>query len=175
MIQVSDSFVRFSNYTRLNDTGVKILAVFTGLPPTEAELETMKAADSGGNNDVRTKAVFDWAAANNRTCLQVTAYGNELQSRFPNHKIIQWPLSESAADFQFIEEGTPGWFVMFVTQSSIDASTMTITDITTSDLRSWVTYFGDVGNEESEADLKILGGYLDQREYSATDFDVAFS
>lgn len=175
MIQVSDSFVRFSNYTRLSSNGVKILAVFTGTPPTSADVDAMKAADSQGNGDLRTKAIFDWATAQGSTCLQVTAYDDQFAPRFPNNKLIQWPLSEADADFQYITEGTPGWFVFTVTTNTSEASTMTITNITTSDFYTPIAYFGTVGDEESEADLKILGGYLDQREYSATDLEVIFS
>jgi hypothetical protein len=175
MIQVSNNFVRFSNYTRLSSSGVKILAVFTGTPPTSADIDAMKDADINNNGDLRMDAIFNWASTQGDTCLQVTAYDKDFAPRFPNVKMVQWPLSESPADFQYIDEGIPGWFVFAVTSNGGTASSMTITDITTSNFYTPIAYFGTAGDEESEADLKLLGGYLDQREYSATDFEVIFS
>jgi len=98
-----------------------------------------------------------------------------MQPRFPNYNFVQWPLSESLELFRQIDEGTPTWFAFLVLDRNIGSNVVTESDLPTLAEISNVSYLGTVGDEESDADMKLLGGFVDSREYSTTDLDVAFS
>lgn len=174
MINVSDSFVRLSNFSAFSQSCTKLLLVFSGsAQPTEADLDAIKALDTEGN--VRVNNLISWATGRGDTLLNFNAYGSSLAPRFPNFKFVQWPLSESSELFRQVAEDTPTWFAFLVLDANIGSSEIVEADLATTTTKSNVSYLGTVGDEESEADMKILGGYVDNREYSTTDLEIAFS
>ena len=174
MINVSDSFVRLSNYSAFSAPCSKMLFVFAGgTQPTREELEAIKGMDD--NKEVIVNNLLSWASTRGDTLLNFNVYGSSMQPRFPNYNFVQWPLSESLELFRQIDEGTPTWFAFLVLDRNIGSNIVTESDLPALAERSNVSYLGTVGDEESDADLKLLGGFVDSREYSTTDLDVAFT
>lgn len=174
MINVSDSFVRLSNFSSFNKATTKLLMVFAGgAQPTEAEVDAIKAMDANGN--ITVDNLLSWSSGRGDTLLNFNAYGSDMNPRFPNYKFVQWPLSESVELFRQINEGTPTWFAFLVLDNNIGSNVITETDLPTITEKSNVSYLGTAGDEESDADMKLLGGFVDSREYSTTDLEVAFT
>ena len=69
--------------------------------------------------------------------------------------------------------GTSGILIKLV--RSLLGSKSAETDLPTITEKSNVSYLGTAGDEESDADMKLLGGFVDSREYSTTDLEVAFT
>lgn len=174
MINVSDSFVRLSNFTAFNSACTKLLLVFAGgAQPTREDLDTIKDMDD--NKEVIVNNLLSWASTRGDTLLNFNVYGSSMMPRFPNYNFVQWPLSESVELFRQVNEGTPTWFAFLVLDGDIGSSVVTESDLPSITEKSNVSYLGTVGDEESEADMKLLGGFVDSREYSTTDLEVAFT
>lgn len=175
MINVSDSFVRIMNYSSLGTATTKLLIVFAGgTQPTSDDIAAIKALSSDGGT-ITVKNLLSWASGRGDQVLNFNAYGTDMKPSFPNHKFVRWPLTQSKELFRQVDEGTPTWFAWLVLESNEGSNTITYSDIQSMDVESEVTCLGTVGDEESEADLKLLGGYVDEREYSTTDLEFSFA
>jgi hypothetical protein len=178
---MSDTLVRMMNHQDYDVTqGTRVLYVFDGVPPTKEDVLEIKALDTS-DGEVRLENLCSWADGRSNNMLQANVYdglgSDRLRPSYPNNKLVQWPLSERVEEFRDILDGTPTWFAFCVTGSSIsiDPSTTNPTTIQTLSGKSLVTYFGNAGDEESEADLAILSGFVDSnKEYSTTDLEIFF-
>lgn len=181
MINLSDTLVRMMNYQDYEATqGVRLLYIFDGVPPTKSDIESIKALD--GSGDIRTGNIISFASGRGDNMIQANIYdgtgGDALSPRFPNNKLVQWPLSERPEEFRTIQDGDPTWFVFCVSDNTSvnpDPAVTDAADIQILNVKCTVCYFGTCGDEESEADLAILGGTIDgNKEYSTTDLEIFF-
>lgn len=176
MIGVSDTFVRLFNYTDLvqNDGNIYFY-VFTGTEPTAEQIAEIKALDVDGR--VRVNHILDWASARGDTLLHARAFDN-IEPDFPNNKLVQFSLVDRTEEFYQLNEGNIGWFVFAKSNDTQSLSNINISNIGDSSFMTQnclVSYFGNAGDEESEADIGIFSGFVDtDREYTMTDFEVAY-
>lgn len=176
MIGISPSFVRVLTYPDLvQDPGNYFIYTFTGTQPTPAEIQTIREMDV--DNELYINNILTWAQGRGDTVLHARALA-DLDPVFPNNTLVQFRLADRTEEIYGIGEGNVGWFVFAKSSNTTAISSYNISNIADpagTQKRCLWTAFGTAGDEESEADLGILTGYVDtDREYTMTDLEVAF-
>lgn len=171
MINANGAFIRSFNYSDIALNRVKCLYVFTGVPPTKAEIAALAAADS--NNEVRIEDLISWAAGQGQTLLQANFY-NGLSPVYSGDKVTNWPLAERTEEFIHLADGAIGWFFFGGIKTSNGRSTF---EGNPSGVSSpmYFTYIGDAGDENASSDLGLLTGLVASgKEYSSTDLRFGY-
>lgn len=127
------------------------IALFSGTPPTDDRLITMVTTASSITNI--SSAIAEWAtSANFLADLNVQAVTSVVDVETMTWNV---PLSVQAGQFVVAQAGTPTWFMARYTRSTSGGNAF-------SDFYSGGELFGiitgTVGDENSDAELKIVGG-----------------
>lgn len=129
------------------------IALFSGTPPTDDRLITMLTTASsvywGG-----ATIIAEWAtSANLLADLNVHAVTSVVDA-----ETMTWnlPLSVQAGQFVVAQAGTPTWFMARYTTSSAQGNGA-FTDFCSGGIAQCIIT-GTVGDENSNAELKIVGG-----------------
>ncbi|QZE56278.1 hypothetical protein pEaSNUABM3_00081 [Erwinia phage pEa_SNUABM_3] len=128
------------------------IALFSGTPPTDDQLQAMLST---------TNTMFTWsAAALSSFATQSNFLGDATLSSFvPNmdydNNIINLPFSSQPNTMTIATSGTPTWFLMRVTSVASAGDSWTNFVAGTN---CYALMTGTVGDENSTADLRILGG-----------------
>ncbi|EBY9527524.1 hypothetical protein D5P86_00900 [Salmonella enterica subsp. enterica serovar Infantis] len=128
------------------------IALFSGTPPTDDQLAAMFSTTSGSTT---------WSsAAISQFATQSNFLGDVVLNQFiPNmdydNNVLQLPFSSQPNLITVPTSGTPTWFLMRVTSvaSAGDAWANFIAGT-----NCYVLMTGTVGDENSSADMRILGG-----------------
>lgn len=171
MINANGAFIRSMHYfdveTRNNQ---KILFIFSGLPLSQAEVESLSALDTG--NGIPIQDIISLATSRGNQLLHSNFYDN-FDPEYPGDKIMRWPLAERSDEFLHENDGVPGWF--FFATTTVTHSRDTITAPLTYLGGAILTFFGSCGSHISPADLRVLGGVVDDRPYSTADLEITFA
>ncbi|QZE58984.1 hypothetical protein MPK64_gp081 [Erwinia phage pEa_SNUABM_16] len=128
------------------------VGLFSGTPPTDAQLSAMITTAS-------TTAPWS-ASAISAFATAANFLGDVMCGVVPiamdmDNNIMQIPLSAQANLATIAAAGTPTWFMMRLAQTASAADTFA--GFTTGS-NAYVIITGTVGDENSNADLKIVGG-----------------
>ena len=150
-----------------------VMMLFSGTVPTAAQL--LAAADT-----ITGQIKYDTLVANStgRQLLAYCCYKESLipEVRGPDH--IVFPLTKAEAQGLVVNEGTPTWFVFGAVKSTATGilNKAAATPETVSGVKLGFTVMGTVGNESSNADMKIVGGAITSgAPYKFLDLDVTLN
>lgn len=144
----------FQRITSGANVGANLIhvALFSGTPPTDDQLTAMNAA---------TASQFTWnAAAISAFAVQAQMLANcAVQSIMPvmdfDNNILSLPIGGQANLATVAAAGTPTWFMLRMTTT---ASASDNWAGFTAGGNATIVITGTVGDENSNADMKILGG-----------------
>lgn len=160
-MRVSKAYNSFMAMTALNprlppnsNTAVNAvhIALFSGEPPTDAQLNAM-ITTSGQTIPWSAAAINSFASALN--FLGDVTCGIMTVTMDLDNNVMQLPFSAQANLATIAASGTPTWFMMRLTAAASAADTFAGFAAGSS---AYVVITGTVGDENSNADLKIVGG-----------------
>lgn len=132
--------------------GIVHVALFSGTPPTDDQLQTMLAT---------TNTMTSWSAslisafATQTNFLGNVALGAFVPTMDFDNNVMNLPLSAQPNLFTIATSGTPTWFMLRQCSASITADAWA-NFVSGTNLYNCIV--GTVGDENSAADLKIVGG-----------------
>lgn len=128
------------------------VALFSGTPPTDDQLQAMIAT---ANSQIAWTASTISAFATSANFLGDVALASFTPALDIDNNTLLIPLSAQANLATVASTGTPTWFMLRLTSAT--TATDTFVGFTTG-TNAYVIITGTVGDENSAADMKVLGG-----------------
>lgn len=128
------------------------LALFSGPVPTDDQMMTLLGS-AASVAPISAAAIASFATASN--FLGSVALGSFTPVVDPDNMILQLPLSAQTNNIAVAASGTPTFFIFRQLTTAQTASTF---DAFAATGNAYTLLWGTVGNENSQADMKIVGG-----------------
>ncbi len=135
-------------------TGQLHIALFSGTPPTDAQLQSLMDTSNGTFVWNPTKLAAFATSANFLADVAVDVFTPVFDASTLTHVL---PISQQANNMVVSANGTPTWFLARYAAAS--TTTADFTNFAKADT-GYVCLSGTVGDENSSADLRIAGGVV---------------
>jgi hypothetical protein len=168
----------------LTDTGMSFMYMFSGTMPTQAQVLAAMTGGSalytnyGGTVDF-TKLMTSLPDA---VPLVYCRYASGVTPVYQGPDHFTLPLTATSEQGIVINAGTPTWFMYGVYHTSVNANFYamqggtTVRPDNTGGTLTGLTVFGSVGNENSTADMKVVGGTVTAgTPYKFLDLDITIN
>lgn len=147
-----------AKYERVTANCKKILWIFSGTPPTKAQIEALVQA----NGTIMSNALKALG-----TLRLSTSYPATVTMEVVNASLKKWALEQYNASFTLHSPGPASWFVFMMAQTTINEPTYSTNAIV------YQAYIGDMGDIGSGADMEVLTGLVESdKVYKIGDIEV---
>lgn len=147
-----------AKYERITANCKKILWIFSGTPPTKAQIEALVQA----NGTIMSNALKALG-----TLRLSTSYPATVTMEVVNASLKKWALEQYNASFTLHSPGPASWFVFMMAQTTINEPTYSTNAIV------YQAYIGDMGDIGSGADMEVLSGLVESdKVYKIGDIEV---